>query len=188
MLSSFEHAQDSLRKCKDIELAMTNLEKQCSGDTCFPVAAGKRPPRSKPHFFSSDRPRKRNSTSKTSNKETESLSGQSSVSNLQQTSPSLLPLPHQIPSYQATPADSSIQGSALGSVRPEQCLTTQENRNKMASALSRPMKNQNGRVEEEEHRVIRSVHINGTCTALQVSLSHVYPFCETNPTPIVTSL
>lgn len=39
----YKHAQESLRKCRDIETAMTNLETQASSDaTYFPVVAGKK--------------------------------------------------------------------------------------------------------------------------------------------------
>ena len=92
--SCYEHAMEALKKCRDIELVMTGLEKQSSSGTCFPVTVCRRPPSSpqtqQQHWISksnqSDR-RKRKSGSNQS---------PSSMSTMCQTSPSVLQLSDKI--------------------------------------------------------------------------------------------
>ena len=42
MLPFYQHAQESLQKCREIEEAMTSLEKQGGGGAYFPVMAGRK--------------------------------------------------------------------------------------------------------------------------------------------------
>ena len=79
--SYLQHAMEGLRKCKRIESAMTDLEKQSSNGVYFPAIVGQRPRREK----------RRTSTA------SESEQCPSSMSSVyQQTSPSVLQLPDNI--------------------------------------------------------------------------------------------
>lgn len=78
--SYLQHAMEGLRKCKRIESAMTDLEKQSSNGVYFPAIVGQRPRRE----------RKKSSTAASERRP-------SSVSTVyQQTSPSVLQLPDSI--------------------------------------------------------------------------------------------
>ena len=76
--SYLQHAMEGLRKCKRIESAMTDLEKQSSNGVYFPVIVGQRPRRE----------RRKSSTA--------SERRSSSTSTMYQTSPSVLQLPDNI--------------------------------------------------------------------------------------------
>lgn len=105
MMPFSEHAQEGLRKCKDIELAITSLEKQGASGTYFPIVAGLDPRRKRRHHHhtpSSPSPspspssangsssRQRGVASKSCPKESSSPS----LSNFCQTSPSVLQFPN----------------------------------------------------------------------------------------------
>ncbi len=78
--SYLQHAMEGLRKCKRIESAMTDLEKQSSNGVYFPAIVGQRPRRER---------------KKTSSATSERCP--SSVSTVyQQTSPSVIQLPDSI--------------------------------------------------------------------------------------------
>lgn len=196
MVPLFDHAQEAFRKCKDVDLAMTNLEKQCSGGgTYFPVVTGKKPKSRRPPRTSKRRPVSASKESDESpGKELPSLSASLSASAIDfpevigikkfvcpswiDISPSLL-CP-QMPSYQATPADSFIQGSMVGSGKENTRESSRirsgghsvKSGGHSVSACSRPSSGRSSSLSSKDKQgVVRSVDVGDICKALQVGPS-----------------
>lgn len=165
LLPLYEHARESLHKCRDIELAMTGLETQLAGSTYFPVVAGRKrrlvERRSHPPPPSSS-PSPSSSASNTNVATASHLGATSSQS------PSLLQFPDtKMPSYPGTPADVSFQNSTVGSIKGHSRTGGGGGGNRSRSgSLPLPSGHSSERKSVSEGTVIRTVQVTDTCKAV----------------------
>lgn len=92
----YKHASDTLRKIKELESAITNLEKQSSDDTYFPITVKRRPPSQPLQSSSKQTGTTRQNPPKSRRTNTGSAISPSSMSTVCQTSPSVIHLPDNI--------------------------------------------------------------------------------------------
>lgn len=90
--SCYAHATEALRKIRELESAITNLEKQSSDDTFFPITVKRRPPQT----TSSSGMTPSSPPSQQRRAKTKKTVSPSSMSTVCQTSPSVIQLPENL--------------------------------------------------------------------------------------------
>lgn len=195
----YRHSQESLRKCKDIEMAVTGLETQGSGSTCFPIVAGKRHKFGGRHHHhhqpsggkhrdeggkghswgreeSSDKRRESSSAGKGHSWDHESP--QTSLSNLCPPSPSLLQFPDSVkvcghnsfvPTLMLFPPLQQMPSYPGTPGESSFQSTTLGSVRGGSQAAEGGRDHSSGRNQPAADAVIRSVQVTGTCKAVQVS-------------------
>lgn len=156
--SYLEHARLTLQKCKDVESAITNLEKQSSNESYFPVTIRRRP--------------QKDSSGSLSMPEVSRISGVGSVSTVCQSSPSVLQQPQHIPQCEMTPTESSFQPPVKSRRSPSSHSSTSTLR--APTGRMRSASKITTTTTEEEPVLLKSVYVEGSGWASQMSTGEVW--------------
>lgn len=173
MVSLYQHSQESLLRCKEVELAMTGLEKQgatVAGGAYFPVVAGR-----KRQIGDHHNPPGAACTTSQASPSSATAGGMQRVAYSRSSSRENLTRPPPLPapslagsSYPPTPMESSLL-SGTSSLASHGHTHRRGGRGRSVSTSSSSGGGGGGRSQGGGgEAVIRSVRVNGTCRAEQV--------------------